>query len=320
MSVSGWTPKAPAALQPSRTRLPAAEVRRRMLQQGHHVIRQRGLTVGLEDIRMEDLIAAAEVPRSSVWRIWASKSEYTAELVRTAVDPEVADLRRVAFDPGSRDVAAEMVRGFEGRLGTPEERRLAFLEMNRVLTRRHLERLVASPAWRTYTALLASVPAITPVEARQRLARGLEDAERQYHDAMAGSYEAVFPRLGLRLRSPGYTYRHLAVATAAVVEGLALRGVLASLTGPATPGAPGAEDHAATPHPDDAPPSEPAAPADPADPADTSDAWTLAETLAETLPGPGPGDWSVVALAVVGIVDAFVEVDPGPGRAVGPTG
>ncbi|MDT0165791.1 hypothetical protein Q9R32_09500 [Actinotalea sp. AC32] len=277
--MSESTPLAPEDLPASRGRLPAAEVRRRMIQQGHHVIRERGLTVGLDDIRMEDLIAAAQVPRSSVWRLWTSKAEYSAELISTAVDPDGADLRRANFDPTSRDVAVEMLGTFEGRLGTPEERRAALCELTRVLTRRNVERLVASPAWRTYSALLATAPAVTPTEARARLVGRLEEAEAQYHDAMTTFYETVFPRLGLRLRRPEYTYRHLAVAGAGVVEGLALRGVLASL----------ATD-------DSAPVSAVAHP--------------LAATLAENLPGPGEGEWGLVALAVMGVVDAFVEPDP----------
>ena len=46
--MSNWSPKAASALRPRPSgRLSAHEVRRRMLDQGHQVIRERGLTVGL---------------------------------------------------------------------------------------------------------------------------------------------------------------------------------------------------------------------------------------------------------------------------------
>ncbi len=104
-------------------------------------------------------------------------------------------------------------------------------------------------------------------------------------DEMAEFYGHVMARLGLRFKHAAYTPRHLAVAGAGLVSGIALRRVLAQ-AGTHPPEA-------------DAPPLLD---------------WSLYDLVEGRLPGPGVGqdvhDWSVAGLAFLGIVDAFTEPDP----------
>ena len=85
--------------------------------------------------------------------------------------------------------------------------------------------------------------------------------------------------------SPAYSYTHVAAAAAALVEGLALRQILAE----AQRGNPGSRMHQ-LPHLD------------------------LEQLISAPLPGPGIDGklavWSLAALAFTGILDTFVEPDP----------
>ncbi len=102
---------------------------------------------------------------------------------------------------------------------------------------------------------------------------------------MAEFYQLMGDGLGLRLRSPAYSYTHLAVATAALVEGLALGQILAE----AQHGNPGSRTH-------------------------QHQNLDLEQLSSSPLPGPGidgkSAVWSLAALAFAGILDTFVEPDP----------
>jgi hypothetical protein len=89
------------------------------------------------------------------------------------------------------------------------------------------------------------------------------------------------------MRHDQYTVRHLAVAGAAIVEGLAMRHFL-----------PRAINRASQP------------------PAVETTSWALGSLLEPGLPGPSPHDevagngWSLAAIAFLGIVDSLTEPIP----------
>lgn len=250
-----------------------------MLRQGLEVIRVRGLTVGLEDVRMEDLISAAEVPRSSVWRIWPGKWEYLVDLLSEAAGPTEGVLPP-ALDVSVMDLAMSIVGGQPERLATAEGRRAALVEVVRVAIERDYGVFLGSTSWRTYVALLATVGAIGDERARNQIAARLVASEQDgFVPHVAAFYELLCGSLGLRLRRPEYTFEHLALAGAALIEGLALREVLLDSFGDLAP--------------------------------DTHEP-SLKTLLRAPLPGPDRtgSTWTTVNLAFLGIVDSFVEPDP----------
>jgi AcrR family transcriptional regulator len=294
--VDDWTPRPAADVGPrSSGRLRAAEVRRRMIAQGLRVVCERGLTVGLDDIRIEDLIAAAGVPRSSVWRLWATKAHYVTDLLVAAADPDAPDLFHAPLDPATVGGTHALLASFEDHLSTPAERRAALTEVTRTIARRHYEMVAGSPLWRTYLALLATLPAMTDPTTREQLVPQLYAAERESFLADAAAFYAeVLPRLGVRLRDPSYTWLHLAVSTAALVEGLALRAALPEPAGGDERRGAAAERDAGSGAERRLTPGRP----------------TLPDLLDGALAGPGEGAWTTVALGVLGLVDAFTEPDP----------
>lgn len=275
-----WEPAAlPSRGAVSRARTPAAEVRERMLRQGRQVVLERGLTVGFDDdIRFEDLIAAAGVPRSSVWRIWPNKWAFMVDVLTSAADPEEANLLRAPVDPGTIEMARASLAANGEALRTPEGRRAVLVESVRQTVEHNYRTFAQSTSWRAYMAMIATAVAIGDDDARTRIAASLHAAERTgFIATMADFYSVILGGLGLRLRHPAYTFEHVAVSCAAVVEGLALRAALVE-------GAQGLEP------PADEPP--------------------LADLLESHLPGPNDGPWTTAAIALLGVVDAFCEPDP----------
>jgi hypothetical protein len=108
--------------------------------------------------------------------------------------------------------------------------------------------------------------------------------------------------LGLRLRDPGYTLDHVQLAAGLLVQSLALRNVQVQ----AARGKPGSvtQDGAAQ---DGAGPDGPAL-------VETSDTAVVNALLNAPVPGPGldgkPTEWTLAALAYLGVLDSFLEQDP----------
>ena len=76
-----------------RQRLSAEELRDRMLDTAKSMIADAGgLTVSLAHLNMEEIIRAAGVPRSSVYREWAAREDFYVDLmVELSVDDGPAD-------------------------------------------------------------------------------------------------------------------------------------------------------------------------------------------------------------------------------------
>jgi hypothetical protein len=93
--------------------------------------------------------------------------------------------------------------------------------------------------------------------------------------------------VGLRPRDPAYSFHHMALAGGLLVQALALRNVQiqAAVGAPEGPGMASALDRA------------------------------VVDSLLNTpMPGPGlhgqPADWPLASFAYLGVLDAFMELDP----------
>jgi AcrR family transcriptional regulator len=64
---------APTGLARRARRLPEEQTEHLMLQTAVAMVRRSGLTVSLDHISLEDVIRAANVPRSSVYRRWPTR-------------------------------------------------------------------------------------------------------------------------------------------------------------------------------------------------------------------------------------------------------
>jgi AcrR family transcriptional regulator len=283
-------------------RVPAEEVRQRMLDAGRELALEVGAALTIEHLRLEEVIQRARVPRSSVYRMWPYREDYIDDLLCYLAGTGSWFHDRTVLDPDTFTVARQVIVDNLHLLSSPEGRRALIREVLRLTTTGNYETLSESAPWRLHMALVATLGSTRTGEARSKIAAALEDSQRRSRDSIVTVFGVLADVIGLRLRDPAWSASHMQLAGALLIQSLALRNVQVKAalatdqaeSGQASPDQPGT----AKPPPD-------AALADAA----------LVDTLLNTpIPGPGlngePAMWTLAAFAYVGLFEAFVELDP----------
>lgn len=260
-------------------RVPAEEVRRRMLAAGRELALQAGAALTVEHLRLEEVIQRARVPRSSVYRMWPYKDDYVDDLLCHLAGPGSVFADRVVFDPETISVIDKVLTENKQMIATEQGRRALLCEVVRLAAARNYDALSESQAWRFHSALIATLGRIRSEKAREKIAIALEDAHRRSRESMVGLFSYLAGVVGLRMRDPARTAEHIMLVGGLLVQSLALRSVQA---------------RAAI--------------------NDTPDAAHVHRLLNVPVPGPGldgePAPWSIVAVSYLAIIDAFAELDP----------
>ncbi len=261
-------------------RVPADEVRQRMLDAGRAIALEAGAGLTIDNLRLEEVIARAEVPRSSVYRLWAYKDDYINDLLIYLAGPGSLFTSSEVFDPETFAIPSRVISGNWHLAGTLEGRRAILCEVVRQAGARNYQAISQSPYWRVHMALIATVGSTRAGETRDKIAVALEHAQFQSRVSMLGLFGYLTTALGLRPRDPERSIAHLTLAGGQLIQSLALRQVLAQ---------------AALPH--------------------ISEAADTDRLLNAPIPGPGiggqPADWTLAAFSYLAIMDAFTELDPG---------
>jgi AcrR family transcriptional regulator len=260
---------------------PPATTRRRRLSQKEvreHVLRAAaelttesgGLTVSPGTVNFELIVQAADVPRSAVYRIWASKDEFMVDFLSYFVRASKPSGEKwwegtAAFDQETIEVARAVVYDRQAELDTPDGRRAVMREAVRQGAQRNFVAVLTSPHWRTYVALNATVNSIPDPRRKAELHATLCEAEKTFIAKMVAFYRGMGVALGLRPRA-SLRYEHFAAAGAAIVEGLALR--------------------------------------------QTLNPQLVVEQLTVPGPDGTPESWCLPALAFLGITETMLEEDP----------
>src|SRR5215472_4560584 len=91
-------------------RVPAEEIRQRMLHAGRDLALEAGAALTIEHLRLEEVIQRARVPRSSAYRLWPYKEDYIEDLLcylagegswfsgRTVMTPDTPTVLRRVID------------------------------------------------------------------------------------------------------------------------------------------------------------------------------------------------------------------------------
>jgi hypothetical protein len=284
-------------------RVPAEEIRQRMLDAGREMALEAGAALTIEHLRLEEVIQRARVPRSSVYRMWPYREEYIDDLLCYLAGLGSWFSERSVFDPGTFGVAKQILDENMGLLATLDGRRALLCEIVRVTASHNYEALTQSTQWRLHMALVATLGSTRSGEARKRIAAALEDSQRRSRESMVAVLGQLVGVLGLRLRDPAYTLDHVQLAGGLLVQSLALRNVQVQ----AAIGTP--DDSDGTSDDSDGTPDG----ADGPQAAGSSDTAVVNSLLNAPIPGPGlhgePAEWTLAGFAYLGVLDAFVELD-----------
>lgn len=308
-------------------RVPAEEIRQRMLDAGRELAMEAGAALTIEHLRLEEVIQRARVPRSSAYRLWPYKEDYIDDLLCYLAGEGSWFSDRPVLSPDTTVVVGQLIEANRPLLATSSGRRSLLCEIVRLTAEGNYWSLSESATWRLHMALVATLGATggggshegglgevaggglgevagggrdAAAEggrdwvaggraARQRVAAALEEAQSRSREMMVRVFGQVAAELGLRLRDPSWTVEHLQLAGGLFVQSLALRNVqVQAALGPAAAGgsSPGAGGLAAH----------------------------VNDLLNTPVSGPGlhgtTAEWTLASLGYLGIVDAFVELDP----------
>ena len=259
-------------------RVPAEEVRQRMLDAGRELAIEAGAALTIEHLRLEEVIQRARVPRSSVYRLWSYRDEYIDDLLCYLAGAGSLFGSRPVFDPETFSVASQVLADNRHLLSTPDGRRALMREVVRVTAKRNYQALTESAPWRLHMALVATLGSTRSGEARRQIAAALEEAQLRARESLVALFAYLMAEIGLRLRDPAWTADHLQITGGLLVQALALR----NLQVQAADGA--------------------------------FEAGAVDALLNAPVPGPGlngqTAEWTLVSHAYAGLVDGFVELDP----------
>jgi AcrR family transcriptional regulator len=220
--------QAPTGLARRRRRLPEDETEQRMLRAALAMVHETGLTVSLEHISFEDVIRAADVPRSSAYHRWPHKDLFFSDMVLALARDPVPGIVT-----GEMNLIGRIIAGRLERLADPEARRALVIELFRQLSVLDFQALYSSPGWRTYLALHATFASLADGGLRDRVQAALARAEQDRLARVAQAWELMAGLLGFRLRAEsGVTWQTLAALVSATMRGL----VMTALTVPGIAG------------------------------------------------------------------------------------
>lgn len=262
-------------------RVPAEEVRRRMLEAGRELAIEAGAALTIEHLRVEEIIQRARVPRSSAYRMWPYREEYIDDLLCYLAGAGNWFNDRPVFDPETFTVLKQVVEDNRELISQPGGRRAVLCEIVRLTVAQNYAALTESGTWRLHMALSATLGSTRSGEARQKIAAALEESQRVSRDSLVAVFWFLAQELGLRMRDPAATIEHMQLAGGLLVQSVALRNIQVRAA---------------------------------ADGGDSGEAALVDTLLNVPLPGPGlhgqPAEWTLAAFAYMGVVDAFIELDP----------
>ncbi|WP_030915789.1 TetR/AcrR family transcriptional regulator [Streptosporangium amethystogenes] len=161
-------------------------------------VRERGITVGLDGISLEEAIAASGVARATAYRHWPSRAGFLREVL-------VRVVRDTRLEPeGTEEIDA--LRGFisahRDGAATEAGRRTLVVEGLRIAVEADFQRFATSREWRDYLALRATCSSLPDSDLRTVVTAELAAAEHSFVAQRAAVYSRLPKLLGYRLTTP----------------------------------------------------------------------------------------------------------------------
>jgi AcrR family transcriptional regulator len=197
-----------------------------MLATAVRLITERGMSVSLEHLSLEEIIHAAGVARTSVYRRWPYKDLFFSDLL-------IELAKATALGTGYGAVPALLADHIAGMLPRPhgvdpeQDRHEIAVELLRVATQADFDAVYSSRQWRTFIALHATHLGLPDGELRHEVGRALAESERRFTASRAAVFRQFAPLVGYRLLGdaldPEHAYALLAVAGGSAMTGLVVK-------------------------------------------------------------------------------------------------
>lgn len=188
-----------------------------MLEVAVERVKAEGLRLDYANIELEDLIRAAGVPRSTVFRIWPDRVAFVADLVRALFEADSGF--HSGFDEQTLDLLGGALAVEQESARTPAERQAALQQVLRVGVGHNIVAVDDTVAWRAYRSMSAALSSGDAVPGGEEIRALLSEIVDRYIDRMAETYRGLNRAFGLRMRE-GTTERDLAVAIVAMIDGM----------------------------------------------------------------------------------------------------
>lgn len=198
----------------------------RVVQAAIRRIHERGISVGLDGISLEDAIASSGVSRATAYRHWPSRADFLRAVL-------VQIVRETRLEPeGSEEIGAirEFVKDRREDAATEPGRRTIVVESLRIAVDADFRRLASSREWTDYLALRATCTSLPEGELRETVTSEIASAERRFVMHRASVYSRLPELMGYRLSPPLIGQRGfevMAEAMGALMTGLVVRASVA---------------------------------------------------------------------------------------------
>lgn len=187
----------------------AEDTRRLILEAGIQMLLERGVTAGVQHIRLQEVLRSVGLTTGAAYRIWTDQDDFHRDLAVAMVQ------LRFAPPVTSATIAVRDIVAADGPL--EDVVRAATLDQVTYSSKFHLE-----PESRDSHAFLTALALRTAAGAWPELREASAERHRESIDAFAGFYEALLHRFGRRMRAP-LTIVDFTEAMAALGEGFAIR-------------------------------------------------------------------------------------------------
>lgn len=194
-------------------------VRRSLVDVALARIEREGMTVGLEQLSLERVIAESGVSRATAYRHWPNKADFLREVLVTAVRTTRLD----GETPRELGELVDLLAARADELHTAQGRRDLVVEALRRSAQADFDRVRTSPRWRTYLAITATCRGLPPGALRSDVQAALAQTEEGFVAHRAGVFARMPDLLGYRLVAPLAApegFRIMASAAGAVMTGL----------------------------------------------------------------------------------------------------
>lgn len=193
-----------------------------MLGAAEQLLKETGLTAGIDHVNLEELIRQVGVPRTSAFKEFGDKESFVTDLTLRLLQSDGP--AGAAFSPETIATATSVIEENSHLMGNREGRERVLREAIRIGALQNYRDVLSSVSWKTYMAVSVALPGLDQSR-REPIVQALRIAEARFVTEMADFYGALLEPFRRRVRS-GHSLEQIAAAGSAVVEGLAQRHVM----------------------------------------------------------------------------------------------